>query len=151
MDDHPRRVLRSGESIGTLHGIDVTLDEVELLPSGVLVRIAGVESETTRRLDAEFAETFAAWAEVRRNRGKAAAGRAPDQPGTRLNELPIALADDLGTEYSPQQRSAAGSGTEWLAEVQFEPAVPHDALVLTVVVDSPGAVSTSREFALGGS
>lgn len=37
----------------------------------------------------------------------------PNQPGAFLNDLPLVISDDLGTEYTHRSKQAAGSGTEW--------------------------------------
>jgi hypothetical protein len=126
--------------LGQVNGITVVLASVERGTTSVGLNLCCPSNEVTRGMDARHEADFEAWVSERtatRDGGE----RGPDppkQPGAFLNDLPLALADDVGTVYAAPRKRAAGSGTEWEGKWTFEPASPPEARSLTVSLDVPG-------------
>jgi hypothetical protein len=97
-------------------------------------------NEVTHRLDARHEAEFAAWTEevlAARERGERGTD-PPNQPGAFLNDLPLVIADDVGTQYVHLNKRAAGTGTEWEGMWTFRRGISLDAKMLTVAIDMDG-------------
>jgi hypothetical protein len=126
--------------LGQVEGIPVILASVECSATSVVLRLYCSANEVTRKLDAQYEAEFAAWTQeflTARKRG----GRGmdpPNQPGAFLNDLPLVITDDLGTDYIHPSKQAAGTGTEWEGMWTYKRGIPVDAKWLTVGIDMDG-------------
>ena len=137
--------------LGEVEGIQVVLASVECSPTSLVVKLYCPANEVTRRLDAEHETEFAAWSEkflAARKRGERATEDPPDQPGAFLNDLPLMVTDDLGTDYIHPDKQAAGTGTEWEGIWTYRRGIPSDARLLTVAIDTEGCREHAHAIAL---
>lgn len=123
--------------LGEVGGVPVVLEAVVLRASGVLIFLAARRNLVTAELDANYRSAFEAWAEnarlVRERGGDPP--HPPDQPGAMLAKLGLVVRDDIGTSYRWAGTSSAGTGTEWEATWRFQPAVPRQARLLTILIN----------------
>lgn len=125
------------------NGVTLVLGSVELWTRSVRLRIAGLNNATSDRLDEQHRQALAGWA--MKVHDAHARSRVPDdlprEPGARLLDMGLALADDLGTDYRSTTSTAGGTGSEWRLETAFEPGMPAGARELTLTVsDSSGSL-----------
>lgn len=112
-------------------GLTVVLTSVDNTEEAVVLQLALSDDQATT-------ERLAAWeaAHERWNERWLAAGHPtgnpPAQPAEAVNQLEMALLDDVGTAYRIVASSAGGTGTERLASIRFAPGVPDEASRLTV-------------------
>jgi len=133
------------------NGVTLVLASVELWTRSVRLRIAGLNNDSSDRLDEEHRRAFQGWAEeVRDAHARGMARDAPPrEPGARLLDMGLALADGAGTDYRSAGSSSGGSGTEWRLEAAFEPGMPAGARELTVEVkDFDGSIVHEVELKL---
>jgi hypothetical protein len=138
------------DELGEVEGVTLVWDSVEVRDGVPVIRLSGVRSALTDRLDAEFHEAMEAWGDVVREavrRGERPS-EPPPQPGERLELVEVSVTDDVGTQYVVQSRAVAGSGTEWEGEWRFGPAVPREATQLTVRVRLPDGSEQERALPL---
>jgi hypothetical protein len=134
--------------LGQVNGITVVFVSVERRttcrvpnPICLVLNVRCPPNEVTLGMDARYRADFEAWVPERtaaRDRGERGPD-PPEYPDAFLNDLPLALADDVGTVYgAPWRKSAGGSGTEWQGMWFFETVPPPEARSLTVSLDVPG-------------
>jgi hypothetical protein len=121
-------VLAPACPLADVDGVTLLLVSVELWTTGVFMRLAGLGTARTKKIDEEF------YAALDASQGR----DSPEHPGERFGRLPLALADDLGTSYAVCGTSASGTGSEWRAEWQFAPGVPRAAARLIVTLEREG-------------
>ena len=125
------------------NGVTLVLASVELWTRSVHLRIAGLNNATSDRLDEQHRQALDGWAKkVRDAHARSTVPEDPPrEPGARLLDMGLALADDVGTEYRSTTSSAGGTGSEWRLEASFEPGTPAGARELTLTVnDSSGSL-----------
>ena len=136
--------------LGEVEGIRVILASVECSASSVVLKLYCPANEVTRRLDSEHEAEFAAWTKellAARKRGERGT-QPPNQPGAFLNDIPLVIADNLGTEYTHPSKQAAGSGTEWEGMWTYKRGIPHAATSLTVKIDRADCREHAQAIAL---
>lgn len=116
-----------------LDGLLVTVVGATAGPNGIQVTLAADESELTRRLDRQYSRKLQEWAA----RPDSAKGRPPEMPGLRLAPVEVELSDAFGTHYRPTEKSVAGDGSEWEAQVLFSPAPAPAVHTLHVSIRVP--------------
>jgi hypothetical protein len=104
------------------------LVSVEAWPDEIVVRMRGLPSEVTARLDAEFHEALEAWHREGRTSG------VPQQPADEMFDFDITVSDDVGTVYAVQQAARGGTSRMFRAEWTFQPGPPDSASRLAVNV-----------------
>jgi hypothetical protein len=119
------RVISPLAPLGVHEGVEVVLVSVEAWADEVVVRLRGLPSETTERLDAEFGDALETWHREGRQ------GSPPSQPAEQIFPE-VTIADDLGTAYAPRGSSRGGSGTMFRADYVFTPGPPETADSLSV-------------------
>ena len=135
-------------ALADVDGVTIVIRAVEIWTSKLLLRIGALQSAFTDRLDAEHKAEMPAWLATRHDKDHTDRRRVPRQPGERLNDLPLGISDDVGTHYRSFNRSAGGSGTEWLAQWRFEPGVPPEATTLTIALEGDPADRQTVELPL---
>src|SRR4051812_24614947 len=92
--------------LGQLDGITIVMVSVERSATSLALHLACPANDVTRELDARYAAGFDAWAaELRAARDRGERGPdAPEQPSAFLNDLPLILADDVGTVYAAPRK-----------------------------------------------
>src|SRR4051794_9075847 len=115
-------VLAPASPLADVDGVTLLLVSVELWTRGVFLRMAGMGTAHTQRLDEEF------------QAAADAGGEWPEHLGSRFGALPLTLADDAGTRYSPRGSASGGTATEWRTDWQFAPGVPRAASRLFVTL-----------------
>lgn len=128
---HLQRVLTSASPLIEADGTTILVTSVELWSESVHIFFAGVPTERTRQLEEAFEQDLN---ESSRRRREGETTRPPASPGTRMLEVSMTLADDIGTEYRDHGGSAGGSGTEWRMHRSYQPGVPPAASRLELVV-----------------
>jgi hypothetical protein len=119
-------------TVGEREGVELILVSVEAWPDEVVIRMRGRPSPSTQRMEDEFDAALEGWHRDGRE------GQIPEQPGTRIFGLDLAVADDLGTEYRLRSASRGGSGRMFRADWTFGPGPPRAANRLAVKVgDGP--------------
>jgi hypothetical protein len=117
-------------------GVEVVLVSVEAWPDEVVVRMRGLPTELTARLDTEFHAALEAW----HREGQIA--DAPRQPAERIFDVEISISDDLGTTYAPSSSSRGGSARMFRADWVFRPGPPEGADSLSVHAGGAEGLST---------
>lgn len=123
-------------------GVEVALITVELWSRGVIVRLAGLPSELTERLERAYGDAVDEWGRARRD-GRPHDDRPPEQPAQRLFDVEVTLSDDLATSYESRFHSRGGSGRLMRADWAFEPGPPDSVSRLTIGVAGEGIDSKS--------
>jgi hypothetical protein len=118
----------------TRDGIDLVLVSVEVWPDEIVLRMRGLPSNLTARLENGFHNALAAWSD------KGRAGSPPQQPAERIFDFDVRVSDDVGTAYVPRSASRGGSGTMFRAEWTFTPGPPDAVESLTVQIAAAEAV-----------
>lgn len=116
------------------HGVTIVLVSVEVWPDERFVRMRGLPSEVTARLNVEFHEALEAW----HRRGRTT--DVPQQPAEQMFDFDPTVSDDVGTLYAPGQSARGGTFRMFRAEWTFKPGPPDSASRLTVRVGD-GAVA----------
>jgi hypothetical protein len=127
----PRRLPRVANPLVPVlerDGVTILLVSVEAWPDEVVVRMRGLPSEVTARVDAEFHEALEAWHREGR------ASDMPPQPAEHVFGFDITLSDDEQTSYSAVSAARGGSRTMFRADWTFHPGPPDSARRLTVRV-----------------
>jgi len=117
------QVVTPMEHLYVRDGVEVALITAEIWSRGVIVRLAGLPSEETDRLEKSHADALNEWGRARRD-GRPHDERPPEQPGEQLFDVEITVSDDLGTSYELRVRSSGGSGRLMRADWTFEPDRP---------------------------
>jgi hypothetical protein len=86
-------------------GVEVALIGLEVWSGGVIVRLAGLPSEQSERLEHTYDHELEAWGRTGRE------GSPPKQPAERLFDVGLALSDDVATSYALRFSSLGGSGS----------------------------------------
>ena len=122
-------------------GVEVALITVELWSGAVIVRLAGLPSEQSERLEQSYISALDEWGRAVRE-GRPHEDRPPDQPAERLFDVELTLSDDLATSYESRSRSSGGSGQLLRADWTFEPGPPESISTLTIAVAGEGIDKT---------
>jgi hypothetical protein len=122
------RVISPIRKLYSRNDVDVALVSIEVWPTGLVVRLAGVPTEATRVADEAFHSALEAWAR------RGATNAPPAQPASEVFDIALEVSDDLGTRYTLITGSSGGSGSMFRADWFFEPGVPVEATRLTVRV-----------------
>jgi hypothetical protein len=137
--DHLRWVLTPERSLGEINEVTVVLTRVELWASRLILRLEARQSALTDALDATFDTEWKAWERTWvEDRATAEADDLPppEWPSVpRLSELPLSVADDVGTRYHAIGMSTGGSEHRWRSEWRLEPEVPLSAAVLRIALE----------------
>lgn len=123
-------------------GVEVALIGLEVWSGGVIVRLAGLPSEQSERLEHTYDHELEAWGRTGRE------GSPPKQPAERLFDVGLALSDDVATSYALRFSSLGGSGSLLRAESTFEPRPPESASRLTLAVTGEGGDDVSVDVAI---
>jgi hypothetical protein len=151
----PAHLLTTDDGlVVTITHVAPTAGDGRYRDAGVLVAAEIRETNETRRRIAEYDVALTEWARTRPERPAnvtygydlepTPADLPPPQLAEFLGRLPIALRDDVGTEYRFSRGSTGGTDTEHLAEWLFVPVPPDDATNLTVDLDGEPSVTVSR-------
>jgi hypothetical protein len=133
--------------VATIDGVDVHLLTVESWADRVAVRLVGAPTEQARPLIAAHHVAMDEWA-VRRRAGRDEP--PPAEPAQKIHEsLRLHLDDGTGTAFRLISAQCGGTGTEWLCEWFFAPAVASAAkrLTLKVTTIDGGASTHTFDFA----
>jgi hypothetical protein len=139
VEDRLEGLLTPGLPLGEVDGITVVVMRVELWASRLILRLEGLQNQLTDALDATFDTEWKAW--ERRwveDRAAAEAGDVPPprQPSvSRLDGLPLSVADDVGSRYHAIGGATGGSEHPWRSEWRLEPGVPPAARVLNIALE----------------
>jgi len=136
------KVVSPLKTLFVREAVEVALVSVELWPSQVIVRLAGLPSAATESRTRDHQAALDAWTRAARA-DRAAAGASPEEPGERvLQPLTLSLRDDSATEYWLRSAQFGGTGSEWRGDWFFEPGPPADARTLQVTFDAPDSPTT---------
>jgi hypothetical protein len=138
-DDRLEAQLTPERLLGDVDGITIVLRVVELWKSRLVLLLEAQQNQITRALTAAFDAEWRVW-ESRWVEHRAAAEAEdlgpPEQPTVpRLSELPLSVADDLGTRYYAMSMATGGSEHPWRSEWRLEPGVPASASVLSIALE----------------
>jgi hypothetical protein len=150
--DRLEETLTPERTLGAVEGVTVVLMRVELWTSRLILRLEALQNEVTDALDAAFDTEWKAW-ERRWIEDRAAAEaedlRPPERPSVpRLAELPLSVADDVGTRYHAVRTSTGGSEHPWRSEWRLEPGAPSLASVLRIALEDGEPERERLELAL---
>jgi|tagenome__1003787_1003787.scaffolds.fasta_scaffold20940939_5 hypothetical protein len=120
-------------------GVTVMLVSVEAWPDEIVVRMRGLPSEVTARLDTEFHEALEAWHREGRT------SPLPQQPADQIFDIDILVSDDVGTLYAVRQAGRGGSSRMFRAEWTFQPGPPDSATRLAVSIGDRGVAEIDLE------
>jgi hypothetical protein len=134
------KVISPLAPLGERSGVELVLVSVEAWPDEVVVRMRGLPSDVTDRLDAEFGEALQAWHHAGNT------GTPPQQPEEWVFPLDVEVTDDVGTAYAPDSWARGGSGTMFRADYVFKPGPPEAAASLMVRVGGADGVETRVEL-----
>jgi hypothetical protein len=115
-------------------GVELVLVSVEAWPDEVVVRMRGLPSRRTAELEAAFEEALHEW-------GRDPRSEPPTQPGERVFDLDVRLADALDTAYSPSSSARGGTGTMFRADWTFRPGPPPEVDRLVVRIRDAAPVT----------
>ena len=134
-----RHVLAPLAPLVDFNGVTLVLASVELWTRSVRLRIAGLNNATSDGLDEQHRQALDGWAKKVRDAHDRSTvpDDPPREPGARMLDMALALADDVGTGYRWTGANAGGTGSEWRLEEAFEPGVPTGADELTLRVSDP--------------
>jgi hypothetical protein len=136
------KVVSPLRSLGARAGVELVLVSVEAWPDEVMVRLRGVPSTTTERLEAEFERALEVWHQAGRE------GVPPQQPAERI--FPdVRISDDVGTEYALRSSARGGSNTMFRADYVFVPGPPEPADALLVAIGDVEPVEVRLELPSG--
>jgi hypothetical protein len=110
-------------------GIEVVLVSVEAWPDEVVVRLRGLPTDLTARLDASFHEDLERW------HAEGAYGPPPPQPADEVFDLDVSVGDDAETRYAFYSSAIGGTERMFRAEWTFRPGPPESANKLRVRID----------------
>jgi hypothetical protein len=139
-EDRLEGLLTPERPLGEVEGIAVELTRIELWSSWLVLRLEAVRSQITDALDSTFEAAWEAyqrrWSEHR------AAAQAPEdlwppEPPSvaRLRQVPLSVADDVGTRYHAIANATGGPEHPWRSEWRLEPAVPAAADLLRIALE----------------
>ncbi len=122
-------VLAPASRLAEVEGVEVLLVSVEIWKRGIVVHLAGLESELTDRLLREHQALMARFGGI-----DPTPTEVPEPPYAVLGRMPLTIADDVDTVYLPSSSSSGGGETTWRTEWHFEPGVPEGASRLDVAI-----------------
>jgi hypothetical protein len=125
-------------------GLPLLLDDVELTPWGLIVRIAAVPDATAEALVDDYLTGLAGLNVLELLSARHPAGRV-------LGAVSVEVSDDVGTTYRLIGRpGACGPTTPWRWEWQFAPRPPSTSGQLTVHARDDGGQEVAVPVALAG-
>jgi hypothetical protein len=125
-------------SLGRRDGVELVLVSVEAWGDQVVLRLRGLPSDTTQRLEDEFETAFEGWDEA------GAEGAPPQQPADWI--FPdVSIGDNVGTPYALRSSSRGGSNTMFRADYAFTPGPPETAETVEVRVGDASPVQVRLE------
>jgi hypothetical protein len=136
--DRLEGLLTPERPLGEVDGITVVVMRIELWTSRLVLRLEALQNQLTDALDATFDMEWKAW--ERHWVEDRAAAQAEDRPPpeqasvSRLSELPLSVADDVGTRYHALG-TATGGPHPWRSEWRLEPGVPSSASLLRIALE----------------
>jgi hypothetical protein len=110
-------------------GVELVLVSVEAWPDEVVVRLRGLPTDLTARLEASFHDGLERW------HAEGAHGSPPPQPADAVFDFDVSVSDDAETRYAPKSSARGGTGTMFRADWKFEPGPPPAATQLRVEID----------------
>jgi predicted DCC family thiol-disulfide oxidoreductase YuxK len=138
-EDRLEGLLTPERPLCEVDGITVVVRRIELWTSRLVLRLEALQNQLTDALDASFDTEWKAWERhwVEDRAAAEVAERPPPEQASvsRLNELSLSVADDLGTRYHAVGKATGGSEHPWRSEWCIEPWVPRSASLLRIALE----------------